>query len=418
MLWFFGAYTYHQQATKPQKIPGHGQLKVVLPLLKMAVHVLQDWPLNFQQFLLDYTQPASGQSASLKIYLGEMHQALRQLLQHPELHFLHEEFEHFVHERWKDVLVRSELFHAAHPLISGANAAKFLGITLRQLKKLIDESFVSGRYVTSRNGRTRMMVERASVELFCEQSGPLITLHEAAQLLQVSISRLRLLIEHKFLCATTVEKTSSNSRHMRLSQKAIYAFLTSLDHNHTHPYSAADSLIAIYKIWRYGLKGDNAFLALIEALRSKELEVVGSDPALSGLRALLVNRQAFKQWHQRYYTSQDLMTIPEAARALHMDEDMLYRLCKQKLVPTQQLGRYSGTRAALGIAAADIGKIRQRYVWGMELAKQLGLPHQTAGQHLLQAGVVPVCKPEPGMAGGYVFTRETVVSFLPSIFME
>lgn len=408
LLWFFGAYTFHRAATKPQKIPGHGQLKVVLPFLRMAIHILQDWPWSFQKFLIEYTKPANGESASLKFYLGDMYLALLRLLRHPDLHFLHEEFERFAHEKWQETLVRGEIFEQAHPLMSGANAASHLGISLRQLEKLIVDGTICGRKVTSPHHRNQIMVERASVELFQKSSGSLLTLREAANLLRITIVRLRLLIKHNLLQPITVELSNGFERHMHLSQKAVYALLASLNQGQNAPCASCDSMISVYKIWKWWLRGDDAFIALIRALRSGELKAIGRDPAEYGIRAILIERIQFKLWYFNYRASQNQKSIPEAARALHIDEDLLYLLAKLKLIKSKPHSCDTAGRAVLGIDNFEIEQFHQRYIWGQELAKLAGKPYQTAGRHLMEAGLKPICRPEYGKAGIYLFLREEI----------
>lgn len=411
LLWLFGAYALHRPGIKPQKIPNHGQMNVILPFLSMSMHVLNDWPHHFHQLLDEYTHPVAEQTASLRIYLRQLHQALAKLLVHPDLQFLRQEFERYVHTRWKDKLILQPGLRDTHPIMSGTEAAKALKIPTRALHRLIAAGELKGCQTIGVHGKTTWLVERASVALFSRQEHDLLTLTQVESLLRVTPKRIRLLTEHGILKAVRKATDGAiNSRHWLFKHADVNTFLEQLNHGNVSTTPECAQLVSIWEITKRWMQGDQAFLELIRALHTEELPVIGRSPAESGLRALLISREAFRQWHQRYQLSRGFYTIPEAARQISMNKDLLYHLVGTGLVSARQEQYGHENKKALGIHLNELERVMHDYVWGKKLGKLLGLSEHSASKALLRQGISPVCGPTLDGAGRYVFRRSDVAT--------
>lgn len=409
LLWLFGAYALHRPGIKPQKIPNHGQMSVILPFLSMAMHVLNDWPHRFHQLLDEYTHPVAGQTASLRIYLRQLHQALAKLLIHPDLQFLRQEFEYYVHTRWQEKLILQPELRDAHPIMSGTEAAKALNMPVRVLHRLIVAGELKGCQTIGAHGKTTWLVERASVELFSQHEHGLLTLTQVESLLRVTPKRIRLLTKHGLLKA--VRKATDgvvNSRHWLFKHADVNTFLEQLNHGNVSATPECVQLVSFRKITKRWMQGDEAFLEVIRGLCSGELPVIGRSPAENGLRALLISREAFRQWYQRYRLSRGFYTIPEAASHIGMDKNLLYHLVNAGLVSAHQEQYGYENKKVLGICRDELERFMRGYVWGKKLGEILGLPEHAAAKFLLHRGVPPICGPTLDGAAGYIFQRTDI----------
>lgn len=419
LLWLFGAYALHRPGIKPQKIPNHGQMGVILPFLSMAMHVLNDWPHHFHQLLDEYTHPVAGQTASLRIYLRQLHQALAKLLVHPDLQFLRQEFECYVHSRWQDKLILQPELRDAHPIMSGAEAAKALHMPARALHRLIAAGELKGCQTIGAHGKATWLVERASVELFSRQKHGLLTLTQVESLLRITPKRIRLLADNGLLKA--VRKATGgavNSRHWLFKHADVNTFLERLNHGNVSSTPECAQLISFWEITKRWMQGDEAFLEVIWALYTEELPVIGRSPAERGLRALLVSREAFRQWHKRYRLSRGFYTIPEGANHIGMDKNLLYHLVGTGLVSAHQEQYGYGNKKVLGIRLDELERFTRDYVWGKKLGDKLELSAHAAAKSLLHRGISPVCGPTLDGAAGYVFRRSDIPDSLASELLQ
>ncbi|SMF08469.1 TniQ family protein [Pseudogulbenkiania subflava] len=412
LLWFFGAYLFHADAVKPQKIPHHGEIRVVLPLVSMAMSILDDWPTGFHSFLDRFSKGAQGCTAALHIHLGVLHQALFRLLKHPEMHFLQEAFERYVHERWGGALLYAGKLKHEHPLMSGTEAAKTLGISMQRLKMLIAEGELQGSFLTTTKGRKQLIVDRTSVQMLKRHKGAEIPLIEATKILRISPPRIRLLVQHRLLRPAHPDK-GHTTKYLPFYGKDINAFLASLSHDECHHYAESTDLISVWRIGKQWLRGDENFLRLITALMRGELNVTGRDPGQSGVRALLLHRSEFRCWFDQLHVEQELMSIPDAAKFLHIDDTTFYCFVQAGLLPLDDHRLYCFGRHIPGIRRATLVELKEKYLWGKELAQLTGHDLTHAAAAVMHRGAEPVAGPWINKSCCYVFRREDVSELLP-----
>ncbi|SUX54267.1 helix-turn-helix domain-containing protein [Chromobacterium vaccinii] len=163
------------------------------------MQIAQHWPQRFHQLLEEYTLPISSNTASLRVYLREMHQALYRLLVHPELLFVREEFERYIHARWPDKLILQQDLRQTHPIISLAKAAEQLNLSRGAVHKLIESGTLKGCQSSSAKGKTIWMVERSSLDAYARSEHGTLTISEVERMLRITPKRIRLLIESGLL---------------------------------------------------------------------------------------------------------------------------------------------------------------------------------------------------------------------------
>lgn len=406
LLWVFGAYALHRPCLRPQKLPNHGEMHVIQPFLSMAVHILEDWPQNFHKLLEQYTQNVEAETASLRIFLQEFHQALASLLVHPDLQFVCQEFERHVHTRFKEKIILNHRLRDTHPIMSAAEAAKRLKMLVRALKKLIAAGEIIGHPSSPTRGRAIWRVDRASVELFERNVQGLLHLTEVESLLRITPKRIRLLVEHGIL--TTALPHSSPHAAWQFRHGDISAFLEKLNHGNINSAPSDPGLISVWEITKRWMQGDQQFLAVIQALTAGELVTIGRSPQERGLRALLVSREQFMKWHQRYRHAQGFYTVLEAASYIHIDKNHLYQLIHRGIVHTSERPMGYEKRPLQGIHIDELNQFCEHYIWGRKLGQFLGLSEHAAAKALMAQGIYPICGPTVDEMKGYIFRRADI----------
>lgn len=413
LLWFFGAYLLQPDAIKPQKIPHHADTTVILPLISMAMTILESWPQGFHSFLDRYSSTAQGGSASLRIHLHVLHQALFRLLKQPELHFLQEEFEHYVHTRWGNAFLYAEHLKPQHPMMSATAAAKELGMSVRHLKILVANGELQASGIISPKGRKQLIVDRASVQALRQHKGAEITLQETSKILRLAPARIRLLVQHGLLLPAHPNE-NVHSKHLAFYSKDLNTFLTSLSHDACPPYAKSTDLISISQVGKQWLRGNDSFIRLMRALINEELTIAGRDPSQAGVRALLLHRLDVKKWFVQLQATQDLLSVPDAARFLQIEDNLLYIFVQAELLKLGELRLYSFGKYIPGITRAALIEFRELYLWGKKLAQVTGVDQHHAATALIQKGVKPVAGPWVHPRCCYVFRMKDITDVTAS----
>ncbi|WP_152680445.1 helix-turn-helix domain-containing protein [Chromobacterium subtsugae] len=303
--------------------------------------------------------------------------------------------------------------------MSGTEAAKALKIPVRALHRLIAAGELKGCQTIGARGKTTWLVERASVELFSRQKHGLLTLTQVESLLRVTPKRIRLLAEHGILKAVRKATDGTiNSRHWLFKHADVNTLLEQLSHGNVSATPECAQLVSFWEITKRWMQGDEAFLELIRALYNEELPVIGRSLAESGLRALLISREAFRQWHKRYRLSRGFYTIPEAASHVGMDKNLLYHLAGTGLVSAHQEQYGYENKKVLGIRFGELERFTRDYVWGKRLGEMLGLSEHATAEFLLHRRVSPVCGPTLEGATGYIFRKADITSLTQFGFEE
>jgi biotin operon repressor len=158
----------------------------------------------------------------------------------------------------------------------------------------------------------------------------------------------------------------------------------------------------VFKYWRLS---DVEGVALVRALQNGTLKAVGSTTAKTPLGMVMLNRLAALDWLSQHRTSRvAYLSVPQAANALRLKQQVVYELVARKLLPTE-CGKH-GERLVTMKALADF---TSTYVSLGALSKRL----DTSPRALLRKlAVLPVCGPTVDGVRQYFYRRQDVGSLL------
>lgn len=415
LLWALGCYTHHRALKKPLKVQHHHRIAVALPVLESAAQILLGWPTAFHDFMAELSDPAQRQALDLHLFIGLHLKALSKALNHPELHFVRQEFELFVAANWRGVIVDRHRFTDPHltavqPVITGKEAAEILGISRKKVEVLVSEGHIQGWYPDTKGSRRFLVVDRESVRRFQQGcSGGLFTLVEAAHYLGTSRPRIRLLVAEGILKPTFKPGVQQGqSAHWMFDQTELDRLLGGLS-TQMHSTPSCNSLISLDQICRGRARDGADLVTLLRAIQVGELAIVARDPCQPGLRGILLDRSSFNAWFAARLPEKQVFALAAAARFLGLKEHVLYWLRDRGLlygfVYPDGPGKPRLTRQTLE-------QFKERYVWGHSLGQLTGFGWTSASRALLAQGVWPVSGPTVDGGLTYLFLRSDVVAFL------
>lgn len=223
-----------------------------------------------------------------------------------------------------------------------------------------------------------------------------LTLAEAASSLQVGERRVRHLIEQGVLRTLTGERSRLGFARWLIPRQSLASLFFC-------PNASVDvqNGIFVHQAFKYWQLSDVEGVALVRALQGGTLTAVGSATAEASLGMVMLNRLAALDWLSQYRASRVAhLSVPQAAIALGLKQQVVYELVARKLLPTE-CGKH-GERLVTTHALAGF---MSTYVSLGVLSKRCG----TSPRALLRKlSVLPVCGPTVDGARQYFYRRQDV----------
>jgi len=415
LLWALGCYVHHRSLNKPLKVQNHHRIAIVLPILTSAATILGDWPDSFRRFMGELADQSQQYALELRQFLGIHLLALNKALNHPELHFVRLEFEHFVSERWKGVIEDRHHFindsiQQKHPIITAKEGSAMLGISRQKLTALVAKQQIQGWHQNSQGNRRFLVVDRESVLRFQQGSaGALFTLTDAARYLGTSRPRIRLFVESGLIRPDyTPGEGTDQFTHWMFAKSELDRLLGGLSIT-LHPTPDCSSLVSLNEICRGRTRDGADLVTLLRSLQNNTLTVVARDPSKLGLQALLLNRQQFESWFATILPEKEHFSLATASQYLGIKEHVLYWLRDRGLLHGFV---HTGSDGKPRLTRQTLDSFKQRYVWGRSLGQLTGFGEKSASRAMLNQGICPISGPKVDGGTTYLFLRTDVMAYL------
>ncbi|WP_084612596.1 TniQ family protein [Pseudogulbenkiania sp. MAI-1] len=415
LVWTLGCYTHDRSLKKPLKVQDHHRVHVALPIVESGSALLVRWPQAFHDFMSDLSDQSQQYALNLRLFLGIHLQALSKALSHPELHFVRHEFERFVSDKWKGVIVNRHRFvnqYIAdhHSVITAKEAAEMLDITRKKVVALVNEGHIRGWYPESQGSRQFLVVDRESVNRFKQGSdGQLFNLMGAAEYLGTTKGRMRLFVASGLLSpAYRPEGKAESYANWVFEKKELDRLLGGLEVK-LHATPDCVSLVSLAQICRGRTRDGADLVTVLQALQEGKLQVVARDPCRRGLQGLLLEREQFESWFAGILPEKQVFALAPAARYLGIKEHVLYWLRDRGLL----FGFvYPDGPNKPRLTRETLDRFKERYVWGRMLGQLTGFGEKSASRAMLAQGVWPVTGPSVDGGTTYLFLRADVEVYL------
>lgn len=415
LIWVLGCYTHDRSLKKPLKVQNHHRVHVALPIVESGGALLVRWPQAFHDFMSELSDQSQQYALDLRLFLGTHLQALSKALSHPELHFVRHEFEQFVSDKWKGVIVNRHRFvnqYVAehHSVITAKEAAEMLDSTRKKVVALVDEGLIQGWYLASQGQRRFLVVDRESVNRFQEGGdGQLFDLVGAAKYLGTTRTRMRLFVTSGLLSPAYRPEGKADEYAKWVFKKIELDRLLGGLTVRLHDTPDCKSLISIAQICRGRTRDGADLVTILRALQNGVLQVVARDPCQHGLQGLLLDRNQFERWFAGILPEKQVFALAPAARYLGIKEHVLYWLRDRGLL----FGFvYPDGPNKPRLKRETLDHFKERYVWGRALGQLTGFGEKSASRAMLTQSVWPVSGPSVDGGTTYLFLRADVEAYM------
>lgn len=405
LIRLIGAYGDGGWQVKPQKIPNHDWMDVSWSVTSLAAEILFNGTSGIQQFLQNiYGRHGVPEDSKgrLPSRFGHFYTLLYRGFSEPSFEFLRREFENFVAAHWQAPMGRRNrnlpvALLTSLSWIPAKHACRQLGLSLRRLRSLIDEGKIAGERIATPKGRCFLVVRQADVEAMTSVRKDEIDLTAAIALLGLKKRRMSGVIQWLL---PEAYKTGPDGCPWAIPLEPLgrLSKLIAQLPPKEHVQEGEVSLSSILRFWSWS---DREIGKLLRSLLEGVLVATARQEGISGVSALIFDEANLRDWHYNQFACSSSMSIPEVAGALQIKQEVAYALVRRGLIPTvkEQVGARSLTR----VWPKTIEAFKQEYVFGRDLASEVGTSPKALADRLHRLDIRPVLGPSVDGSRQYLF---------------
>lgn len=410
-----GTYGTSDGQRKPQKVLAIDRLEISWPIVCVAAEVLCNWPDGFFMLLnrLKTLGRESGAGKFVGVF-GGFYAALYGSFNQPAFDFLRRAFEDYVAANWTGALAKRNTRLAASVLdnmswIPANRAQDMLGVSRARLNALLAEGKLKGELRLSAKGRKFLVVNRTDVAAIQPMVRDVLPLGDAAR--KLGLKERRLLAMLPTICPEARQRGVRGSQwDIPLAWIGHWTRLLAGAPSLSEPTRDMVMLRQILRYWPW----TNAQLAqfLVDVQSDRALPI-GKSLNPDDLGGLLFEKEMLRDWFaSTFHAAEGEMTIPQAALRLDVKQEVTYALVRAGLLETS--ARQVGRRAERCVSAESLAQFQRLYVFGRDVAKQLGCSPKAAAAQLTNRGISPVTGPTLNGCRQLLFERAKVMAHVSS----
>jgi hypothetical protein len=406
LIRYLGGHMDPAAVSRPLKLRNAGRLQASWPVTTLAAEILSHWPRSFHECWSRLQANSAGGKSGL---VGAFRQAYHYLYKGlPEGAFLpvRESFESWLGEHWKGGICKRNRRLSAELLVKaqwipGKVAADQLGISVPRLRTLVSEGALDGQESVSTTGRHFLM--------------------EAIGLSKVRMRRLlRLLFPNARRISGKEKMPWCVPRNDVEALQAIGSHLPIV----SIPEEEQVSLTHVLKHWAWTAED---IVSLVEAVKAGKVPLISMLDSGRGINRWIFETKQLRAWQASLYAGLEECTwlsIPDAARVMNVKQQVAYWLTKNGYLPVSDkiaTSKRSGAR----VRREDIEWFMNQYVFGREIAAQIGRSPLKVTRLLAAHGIYPLKGYTPEPCRLSVFRRDEgirrflmLVGGAPSVELE
>jgi hypothetical protein len=389
---FLGAYASRSQLQKPQKIPSANRFEVSWSITSAAAEVMFRWPSAFHEVLEHRVATSAGSHDSGKIsktFRGMDH-ALYKQFSGEQFAFMREEFESFISRRWTGALGKRNRRLNASAIssaewIAPSRCRSAFGISMKQLQAAIANGAVLSKSRETRVGRTFTVVSRASLVEFTKNEERAENLRALAKRLGVTKRRAAVIVP---LLLPSHDMHTNAASAWRIPS-ALFDDLLAKVGNAPLCSTVPDECVSIGTVLKNYKCNDEQVAALLNEILDGGVHVVARSDQKNGVCAAIVLECAVRRVFGAGNRS-DALSIPEAAAALSIKQEVAYHLVRRGLLKPLPDKNQTGGQSLSMDAIAQFG---QEFCFARDVSKTLNTTSRALVKRLQERGIQPVCAP-------------------------
>ncbi len=410
LIRFLGTHMDPMANPRPLKLRNSGRLEGSWPVSTLAAEIIFRWPEGFHQALNQLQSNSSGEKKGLRDTFQHAYTYLYKGFKEAGFSDVRKAFEEWITVHWKGgVAGRNrrlpEMIQKNAQWIPGTVAAHELGISLKQLRRLITEGNVEWEEFLSTAGRKFLMVRRDQLVQIQEQLSGEITMEKAMEMLGLGKVRMQRLLTLLFPSARRIwDKEHLPWRIPRGEVEALLEVVTDLPVL-TIAEEHQVSLGYVLKFWHW--TGDE-ILALVEAVKAGALKPQAFLDGARGITRWIFDIAQLRALQQRLNSGRsNWVSIPEMARILGVKQQVAYWLTHHGFVHAERLGclKNLGSR----VSREELERFQQNHVLGKEIAEILGCSSKKMSLMLAEQGIYPLRGEGPTPCRMLIYSRDSEV---------
>jgi hypothetical protein len=414
---YLGGYMDPMSGPNPLKLRNAGQLQTSWSVTTLAAEILSHWPKSFHDCWsrLQDNSPR-GKSGLTGAFRQAYHYLYKGL---PEGVFLpvRESFESWLGEHWKGGVCKRNRRLSAELLmkaqwIPGKVAADQLGISPPRLKTLVSEGVLEGQESVSTTGRHFLMVRKDQLEQINQQLANEMTMTAATEAVGLSKIRMRRLLRLLFPNARRIN--GKEKMPWCVPRNDVEALQTIGSHLPVVSIPDEDQVSMSHVLKHWAWTGEDV-VALVEAVQADKIPLISMLDRGRGMNRWVFETKQLKAWLAALHAGLEeyaWLSIPDAARVMSVKQQVAYWLTKNGYLPVSDkiaTSKRSGAR----VRREDIEWFMNHYVFGREIAAQIGRSPLKVTRLLAVHGIFPLKGHTPEPCRLSVFRRdESIRRFL------
>ena len=360
----------------------------------VAAEVLCNWPNAMIDTLSRWQQRCvESERGSLSKVFGNLYLALFNSLKGPEFEFMRVALGSYIAERWTGTLARrNRRFYVSLPerlpWVPAACAATVLGVSRRQVARLVAEGRLVGELRVTPRGRRFVVVNRDSLEREAPGLRQGLTLEEAAKRLGLPHDRLaRILPSVCPLARQPPEEgypwSIPETWVAGMNEAVMRApLITPREIKHTESFE---------DLLRYKFCNDRQVAAFVNAVGADQIKPLwrcDESATLGGLRFEYEAASDAIFWHVKQTR---WISIRNAASLLRVKQQVAYSIARSGLLKTRSVR--IGRRREAFTTETWLNAFRRDYMFGRDFAEQIGKSPKATASYLRDQGVAAVSGP-------------------------
>lgn len=374
---FLGTHLDPAAGRRPLKIHSVGKMQVSWPVTSQAAEILFCWPAAFHHVLDQMQGSESGEKKSFVRLFRQTYQYLYKSLQDSSFQPVRTAFEDWVGESWKGTVAKRNHRMPNRVIgnpawISGSVAAADFGISISRLRHLVQTGQVEGEETVSRSGRRFLMVKRQAGLSVSEWLATTMNRRAVMESLCLGKRRTYKLLQHLFPTAIH----ANDNPHMpwcipREEVEALVSIGEDLQVCDRIEFQQV-TLGHLLRYWNWEVGEIAGLIQEVQAGRLKPLAILKSFGGISGW---VFNMDYLRDWRSsRNQYLAEWLTVEESASMLKTRPEVVRWLVDNGYLEAKKIPilRRRGNR----IYREELEKFKDRYVFSVDIAKQLGMKSQ------------------------------------------
>lgn len=391
LIRYIGGYLDPNSGAKPLKLRNAGKMEVSWPVTSLAAEMLYQWPAGFNAAFSRLQEASLGVKIGLSGLFQHAYRYLYKGLEEKSFAPIRDAFQEWVAEFWKGGVARRNRRLAIAMLervtwIEGKAAADRLGITTKRLKYLVQEGLLEAQEsISPTTGRHYLVVRNDGLDVISKQLASEMDMTTAMKAIGLCKLRMGQIIRLLF---PTARRLGYRPGAPWLIPRDEVEALLAIGEGLPVVCIPDEGHVSVAHALRFWNLNSDEVVALVNSVKAGKMSPVALFTGARGIARWVFETNALKSWHlNAKQPLKDWLTNAELSVALGCRNEDAYWLVKHQFLASERLRvkKKLGSR----VHRTELERFRERYVFAVEIARELNVSPGKVKGVLAASGIVP-----------------------------